>query len=405
MTSSMGQATYYPIVQVLLGLFLGACNSGNVGGNDPNGSDGGVNNSDGGDLLSDGGVIGDGGNTLPPVSIDGCEPVDLSNRVPASENEVVLPAGCYGPTCSSIGFTPLIDLGVDTYRDLQGGLYCGGSNLRPPEHEQAGLAIAEQIQPLNSQGNADSGGKVVLISIGMSNTTGMSQQFISAFDAQRDGLGVRSEMVVVDGAQGGNATQEWTDSGDAPWSVLLDRLDNSGVTAEQVQVAWIKLARKNPDLSCRPVVGSNAHCFPADAKQLADDIRIVIDKAMGYFPNLKMAYLTSRVYAGWATGPLNPEPYAYQSAFAVKHLIVAQMTGDTSLNYDPERGAVNAPWLAWGPYLWADGTTPRSDGLTWPKDYFISDGTHPSAAGYERNGQALLDFFAEDSTAQAWFLE
>src|SRR5207253_6835275 len=77
-------------------------------------------------------------------------------------------------------------------------------------------------------------------------------------------------------------------------------------------------------------------------------------------PNVKLAYFTSRIYAGYASSNLNPEPYAYQSAFAIRSVIQQQIAGVDSLNYDPAKGAVQAPWLAWGPYLWADGLSPRS---------------------------------------------
>jgi hypothetical protein len=64
-----------------------------------------------------------------------------------------------------------------------------------------------------------------------------------------------------------------------------------------------------------------------------------------------------------------------------------------------------APWLAWGPYLWADGRKPRSDGLIWECTDFISDGTHPSDAGRTKVAQLLLSFFKTDSTATIWFLK
>jgi len=79
------------------------------------------------------------------------------------------------------------------------------------------------------------------------------------------------------------------------------------------------------------------------------------------FPNLTLLYASSRIYAGYASSALNPEPYAYQGAFSVKWLIEAQLAGSPDLSYDTGR----APWLAWGPYLWADGTAERDDGLTW----------------------------------------
>src|ERR1051326_5798250 len=91
------------------------------------------------------------------------------------------------------------------------------------------------------------------------------------------------------------------------------------------------------------------------------------------YPNMRQVFFSSRIYAGYATSQLNPEPYAYESGFAVKWVIesqIAEMAGqprsDTragSLRYDDG----TAPWLAWGPYPWAAGTQPRSDGLTWVK--------------------------------------
>ena len=86
------------------------------------------------------------------------------------------------------------------------------------------------------------------------------------------------------------------------------------------------------------------------------------------FPNLKIAYLSSRVYAGYASTPLNPEPHAYETAFAVKWVIADQIGGQPALNYDPAQGTVRRPWLAWGPYLWADGVKGRQDGLVYRRE-------------------------------------
>src|SRR5206468_2052364 len=104
------------------------------------------------------------------------------------------------------------------------------------------------------------------------------------------------------------------------------------------------------------------------------------------------------------TGPLNPEPYAYESAFVCRWLIQDQIKGDPALNYDASRGEVKAPLLLWGAYLWADGTTPRQgDELVWKRDDLASDGTHPSQSGREKVTQLLLDFCKNDSLAKSWF--
>ena len=117
-----------------------------------------------------------------------------------------------------------------------------------------------------------------------------------------------------------------------------------------------------------------------------------------------MCYLASRIYAGYANSALNPEPYAYYSGWSVKRLIENQVNGDTTLTFTGP--TPRAPWLAWGPYFWADGTTPRSDGLTWncPADY-NSDGTHPSINGRQKVAQMLLQFFSTDATTVPWFLK
>ncbi len=122
------------------------------------------------------------------------------------------------------------------------------------------------------------------------------------------------------------------------------------------------------------------------------------------FPNVQLAYLSSRIYGGYAVTALNPEPYAYESGFSVRWLIQEQIGGAPELNYEPAKGAVKAPLLLWGPYLWADGASPRkSDGLRWVREDFEADGTHPSVSGRAKVAELLLRFFKTDMTARVWF--
>ena len=80
--------------------------------------------------------------------------------------------------------------------------------------------------------------------------------------------------------------------------------------------------------------------------------------------------------------------------------------GDPALNYDRARGEVKAPWLSWGPYLWARGTDKRSDGFSYEKsDFSSSDGTHESGTGVLKIGNQLLQFFKTDSTTKGWFVK
>jgi hypothetical protein len=298
---------------------------------------------------------------------------------------------------TSTGMLPLTTLASDSYLGKQGGLYPDGSNIRPPDHEAAGLQIAASIQPRKWNGKPKPKGRIVLLSIGMSNTTMEFSVFKAMAD---DDPGKNPKLVIVDGAQGGMAAKIIANPTDSKfsqfWQTVDKRLDDAGVSAAQVQIAWIKQADIRPTAT-----------FPNDALTLEDELETIAHILVQRFPNLKLAYCSSRIYAGYASTALNPEPFAYQSGFSVKWMIEKQINGSRDLNYDHTRGEVNAPWLAWGPYLWADGLTMRNDGLTWSCSQYADDGTHPapgSGNARERVAEMLLQFFKTDSTTTPWFL-
>ena len=172
------------------------------------------------------------------------------------------------------------------------------------------------------------------------------------------------------------------------------RLDSAAVTPKQVQVVWLKQAIIQPS---RP--------FPAEAKRLQGYIVDTLHNLHDRFPNLKMAYLSNRIYGGYATTPLNPEPHAYESGFAVKWAIADQIASKPELNYDSAKGPVRAPWLAWGPYLWSDGIKGRTDGLIYVREDLGEDGTHPTIPGREKVAKLLLEFLKKDPTSRPWFVK
>jgi hypothetical protein len=293
------------------------------------------------------------------------------------------------------GLKPLTELGKDKYKEYAGGLYPDGKNERPEAHEKAGLALAKKVQPLDADGRPSADGKIVLLSVGMSNTTQEFSTFKQLADADTE---KNPKVVLVDGAQGGQTAARIKDpddnaSGTKFWAEVDARLKRAGATREQVQVAWLKEADAGP-----------TEGFPKYAQKLRDEERQIVRAMHTRFPNLKMVYLSGRIYAGYATTPLNPEPYAYESGFAVKWLIEEQIKGDKELNFDPDKGPVKAPWLSWGPYLWANGTKKNADGLAYEESDFGDDGTHPSPAGRRKVAQQLLTFFKNDSTCKSWFV-
>jgi hypothetical protein len=295
------------------------------------------------------------------------------------------------PPRESTGLVPLTELGAAGYKGEEGGLYPGGKNTPPKSHLDRGLALAGKIAPLDAEGRRAAEGKIVLLTIGMSNTTQESQAFLKRAAADRD---FNPQLVIVDGAQGGQAADTTANPEAKYWSVVEERLRAAGVTAKQVQAVWLKQAIIQPS---RP--------FPADARRLQGYLVDTLHNLSSRYPNLKIAYLSNRIYAGYAATPLNPEPHSYESGFAVKWTIADQIAGKPELNYDRAKGEVRAPWLAWGPYLWGDGVKARRDGLTWLREDLGEDGTHPSMSGREKVAKLLLEFLKTDPTSQPWFLK
>lgn len=327
---------------------------------------------------------------------------------------------------------PLIDMRPDqTYFGFSGGLYENSTNTAPLDHSSAGINIAGNIVPRDTSGNPNPAGKIVLMSIGMSNGTqewcrkleGASSTWNGANcnswsftgQARADSRVNNSNLVIANGALGSQVTNTWDQAfgADPDVQTNLFRFTNNydrvrdyvlapqGLTEAQVQAVWVKLANMGPK--------SSLPASSADAYVLEERLGNALRAMKLRYPNLQQVFLMSRIYGGYATITLNPEPYAYESGFSVKWLIQAQIdemrNGGTivdtragDLNY--QNGA--APWITWSPYLWANGLTPRSDGLTWSTSDFESDGTHPSDRAEQRIGQRLLYFFLT-SPYTPWF--
>jgi Cu/Ag efflux protein CusF len=290
---------------------------------------------------------------------------------------------------------PLDELGSEKYQGFVGGFYPDGQNQRPAAHEAAGLKLASQVQPLDADGKPSPEGKIVLLSIGMSNTAQSSQGFMDALNRYE---ARNPQMLFVNGAVGGMTAAAMRDANDGGrgtqyWAEVDNRLKQAGVTRAQVQAIWIKQANAGPRGG-----------FPAYAQELQADLTKIVGIIAERFPNAKLCYLSGRTYGGYATTGLNPEPYAYESGFSVKWLIEEQLKDNPALNYDPAKGAVKSPWLSWGPNLWANGAKKRAaDGFSYEPTDFAGDGTHHSPAGSRKVGQLLLEFFSKDSTTKGWF--
>lgn len=311
----------------------------------------------------------------------------------ACSKEPAAVAEC-GPDTVRVALT---DFGACRYKGFAGGLYPNGSNVPPDAHRAEGLQRVARIRPLDGSGNPASGGRIVLLSIGMSNGTqefcggagyATCQPWSFLAKAGADPGVDHATLTIVNGARGGQVASVWATSSSAEYDRIRDQgLTPLGLTERQVQVVWTKLANSTPR-SALP----NAD---ADAFVLQRHITDVVRALKTRYPNLQMVFMSSRTYGGFATTSLNPEPYAYETGFAHKWAIEEQIA----------RGDYRGAWIGWGPYFWAgEQSTARSDGLFYVRSDFQSDGTHPSQAGQAKVADLMLAFFKTSEFTRSWFL-
>jgi hypothetical protein len=365
---------------------------------------------------------------------------------------------------------PLVDLGPgQTYHGYEGGLYPGANNVRPAVHTAAGLKIAHSIVPLDANGNPDPvNGKIVYTIVSVSNGYGMwhtgdtgiwhccnagipdpSVTFMTRANADP---AKNPKLTVAYGFEyqlGSNKIDVRDPNGNFYDSTDF-ALGEQGLTPLQVQIVWLFIPAspswaKVPWHTRSTTPPANILSFPRDAEVTKQAWKEMIYAIRTRYPNVKLIYNSTKGYTyrplmegvtdrfkdqirsltrrnvpvrlrdvieaikavmrgDVPGGPI--EPWNHDAGWSVKWLIEDQINGDPSLNYDPARGAVNAPWISWGPYFWTygDGTPRAYDGFSWNCGDVYDDGLHLNHSGMYKEVSLLLAQMTSDPTATPWFL-
>jgi hypothetical protein len=304
---------------------------------------------------------------------------------------------------------PITQLVTATYKGLPGGLYTG-ANDPPSAHAAEAVIRAQAVEPVDTAGNPSAAGKYVFLSVGFGNA---AQEFCSdsgappctpwsfAGQAAANQAVNHSTLVIVDGAAGGQTADAWESPAAANYDRVRDtRLSPLGLSQNQVLVVWLKVANAQPS-------DSLPHST-ADAYVLERRMGNIVRALKTRYPKLKLVLISSRIWGGYSTVPANGEPYAYESGFAVKWLVQAQIDQMAAGSVkDPVAGNLDyhsvAPWIGWGPYLWAFGNFVRSDGLNWLHSDFQTDGYSPSQDGEQKVGEQLMGFLSLQRFTRCWF--
>lgn len=349
---------------------------------------------------------------------------------------------------------PLNDMtAADNYLNFAGGLYENSNDKVPSDHDTDGRSFAAQVQPLDTNGNPSATGQIIFVSFGMSNAAIEFGSFSTTADGNPKVN--QTTLHITNGAFSEQDACYWFPAFGPPscnstFQNEYDRISNgltsNGLSPNQVQVAWIDNANgrvHSENRGCVPMgTLCNSLCDPAtpgcvnnenttNALNEEEEFAECLRAAKTRFPNLKLVLFSSRVYGGYtASSNADPEPFAYETAYAIKWLIQAQINQVRTGSVDPIAGDLSytsAPWIAWAnceasecsdgarhsAYFWANGDKPRSDGLVWcngqtgapcnGEDDFGPDGLHLSTTGGDKAANLLLNYFLTSPYTKSWF--
>ena len=326
----------------------------------------------------------------------------------ATASASVSGVGSVSFTATTPSLVPLTDMGASTYFGFPGGLYPGG-NVMPQAHADAGQAAAAAVEPLDANGDPSPEGKYVLVSVGHSNTElifcdtpqviPLCPNYSFKAQAMADPDVDRTNLAIVRGGCCGGGAESMQSFHDSDYVRIHERLSSVGLNELQVQVVWAQIS-SDEEPTFLPDSYALAHRLVRLMGGVMRTLRI-------RYPNLRLVFLEGGTYGGYSRR--GREPSNYELGFAMKWLIQAQIdqmaNGGTIV--DERAGDLNyntaVPWIGWGPYLWADGVNPRSDGISWPRtDY--QDPVHLGPRGVEKAADLLLTFFKTSSQARCWFV-
>ena len=273
----------------------------------------------------------------------------------------------------------------------------GGGTIAPPDPgpgpSDGSLVALDLMAPGGTYHGLDGGlaengvptvtpsdGRIVIIAISMSNGRLEFDRYVELYDGHAE---VDPGIGLVNCARGGNALESWL-SKQSLWDDCKEAVQAAGFALDQIRVVWAKNA--NQFTSGVPTLPDPA----ADYHDLVENISALSERIGEEFPSVQAIFHTSRIYGGYveeARQAARGEPISYEGGYAINAVIERWRRG-----YLP-----GAPWIGWGPYLWANATSPNASGISWTPDDFRDGGDdpHPSDQGQTKVADALHAFFLQ----------
>jgi len=295
----------------------------------------------------------------------------------------------------------------------------GESDVPPSAYQEAAIAAATALAAVPTDW--------LMVVQGLSNTNlewGQTpNDFVTAFKAAKAAGTVNTKLTLLNCAFGSHPLYStsggWYNNAAGYWTQALTKITAAGFTANDVRVVCHKLADANVPIG-NTVTAADLSTCPHVPPQKGDaDFWFVVYYGAQWlrfvqtqYPNCLLAFIHARMYGGYAPSTASsPEPFAFEQGLAWRYLLNAQAKQLALGTIDTVAGdlVTNCPILAWGPYMWANGLTPNSLGVSWNSatDYAETTGSnayiHPSQAGILQWTQQSMAWYSTNQFSAPWF--
>ena len=237
---------------------------------------------------------------------------------------------------------------------------------RSAEHQAAGIAAGESV-------SADA----IVAVLGYSTTNMIFRQYENA---------VETDFKLVNAALPGMDIERWA-SREVAFPRAIETIQEATGSAdpdiaERVEVLIVQIA----------IAGTDTERVEYVRSLINETIRV----SRIHFPNVKQVYLVGREFGGWSKQDApDGSVFAGEPGNWALSIAIDRAVADNA-------GRPDGVWVGAGPYMWANGDTPRADGLTWSEELFKEDGRHLRDPAAKNAALMIHEFFLNDETAP-WY--
>jgi hypothetical protein len=168
---------------------------------------------------------------------------------------------------------------------------------RTVAQDQAAAVAASQVWPRLLDGTPDPGGKVVLLGVGMSNTSNVFNAML--YEINHSGV-TPSTLHAIDTTMGGQGAPQWADPNCECWTNLDAKLIKKKRSAYQVGAVFVMLTTPFPWQTPE-----------ANATRFAAEYASILLQLEARFPNLRVVISAANYFGGYNTTGKTPEPHDY----------------------------------------------------------------------------------------------